>query len=239
MKRGKTAVILALLLLPMFISGCTEKKKLAEVEKTQEEILTKITTIEKNQEKILNRSQPKKPIADFSKVSDIPIGKSPIKGNKDAPVTIVEFSDFQCSFCVNLQPTLKKVLETYPEEVKLVYKHFPLSFHAQAKNAAKASQAAEEQGKFWEMHDLIFEHYNTLTEKKFKEFAEKLGLNVKQFEADYNSNKYDKQIQQDIDIAKNVNVRGTPTLFINGKKMGNRSFNDFKEAIDKILNKPL
>ncbi|MEF9438462.1 MAG: DsbA family protein, partial [Candidatus Mariimomonas ferrooxydans] len=80
---------------------------------------------------------------------------------------MVEFSDFQCPYCVGLQPTLKKVLEAYPEEVKLVYKHFPLAFHAQARNAAKASQAAEEQGKFWEMHDLIFENYNTLTEEKF------------------------------------------------------------------------
>ncbi len=238
MKRRKIAVILALLLLPLFIAGCSEKKRLAEIEKTQEEILAKITAVEKNQEKILNRFKPqKRPTADLNKVHNIPIGISSIKGNKDAPVTVVEFSDFQCPYCARLQPTLNEVLEAYPEEVKLVYKHFPLSSHAQARNAAKASQAAEEQGKFWEMHDLIFENYSTLNEEKFKEFAEKLGLNVKQFEADYNSTKYDKQIQEDIDIAKRVGVRGTPTLFMNGKKMGKRSFNDFKETIDTILNK--
>ncbi len=238
MKREKGVIILALFLIPLLITAsCTDEEKLNNIQKTQKEILAKTITIQENQEKILKFFQPKKSAVDYNKRYNIPTGNSPIKGNKNAPVTIVEFSDFQCPYCAALQSTLKEVLKAYPKQVKLVYKHFPLSFHRQARNAAKASLAAKEQGKFWEMHDVIFENYNKLSEEKFKEFAAQLGLNVKQFIADYNSNKYDQQIQQDISIANNVGVRGTPTLFANGKRMGRRSFNDFKETIDKILKK--
>jgi protein-disulfide isomerase len=238
MKKGKGITILALLSIPLLITAsCTNQEKLNDIQKTQKEILAKTTTIQENQEKILKFLQPRKPAVDYNKVHNIPTGNSPTRGNKNAPVTIVEFSDFQCPYCAGLQPTLKEVLKAYPKEVKLVYKHFPLSFHKQARNAVKASLAAGEQGKFWEMHDVIFENYNKLSEEKFKEFAAQLGLNVKQFMADYNSNKYDQQIQQDIGIANNVGVRGTPTFFVNGKRMGRRSFNDFKETIDKILKK--
>ena len=127
------------------------------------------------------------------------------------------------------------MLKAYPNEVKFVYKDFPLSFHKQAKNAAKAARAAGEQGKFWEMHDLIFEKYNLLTEEMFKEFATKLNLDVNRFIADFNSNKYDQLIQQDINLGRQSGVSGTPTLYMNGKRMQRRSFDDFKQSIDAIL----
>ncbi|HDZ61792.1 MAG TPA: DsbA family protein, partial [Nitrospirae bacterium] len=172
-----------------------------------------------------------------NKVYDLPLGNSPVKGSMSAKATIVEFSDFQCPYCSKLQPTLKQVMDAYPDDVRLVFKQFPLDFHKMAKNASKASLAAGKQGKFWEMHDLIFEKHGSLTEAMFTEFAVKLGLDKEQFEKDYSSTKYDKQIQDEMNLGIASGVRGTPTLYLNGKKMGGRSFNDFKTAIDSILKK--
>jgi len=253
----KKIIILALLLIPLLITiGCTDEETLKNIQDTQKEILSKLSDADREtlkeiqstqtqilakvaeiEKKISTPTPPSGPAADYNRVYNIPAGNSPVKGNKNASVTIVEFSDFQCPYCAMLQPTLNEVLKVYPKEVKLVFKHFPLSFHAQAMNAVKASMAAGEQGKFWEMHDAIFENYNKLSDERFKEFAEKIGLDVKKFAADYNSNKYELQIQQDINIAKGVGVTGTPTLFINGKRLMRRSFDDFKYAIDESLKK--
>ncbi|MEN8264032.1 MAG: DsbA family protein, partial [Nitrospirota bacterium] len=93
------------------------------------------------------------------------------------------------------------------------------------------------QGKYWEMHDLVFEKYNKLTEEMFSEFAEKLKLDMTKFTADFKSAKYDKQIEQDINLGRKVGVSGTPTLFMNGKRMRNRNLSDFKTAIDGYLKK--
>jgi protein-disulfide isomerase len=233
-----TLVLSALLVL----AGCTDNSALKEIQDTQQEILTsqkelltKVTDIEK---KIANiKTPPTRPTIDYNKVHNLPIGKSVVKGDKSAPVTIVEFSDFQCPYCSRLQPTLRDVLKAYPKEVKLVYKHFPLSFHKQAKNASKAAEAAREQGKFWEMHDVIYENFNKLTDKSFDEFAIKLGLDMEKFKADYASTKYDKMIQDDINLARKAGVTGTPSLFMNGKRMQRRSLDDFKQSIDKIIKK--
>jgi protein-disulfide isomerase len=132
---------------------------------------------------------------------------------------------------------LKEVLKAYPNDVKLVFKDFPLSFHKQAKNAAKAARAAGEQGKYWEMHDLIFENFSKVNEAMFKDFATKLNLDLNKFTADFNSNKYDALIQQDINLGKQAGVTGTPSLFMNGKRMQKRSVEDFKQLIDGYLKK--
>lgn len=239
----KRFFVLCLIMSTIFIiAGCTDKAALKEVKDTQQEILqsqkdilAKLTDLEKNIQNI--QTKPTRPKIDFNKVVNIPVGKSIIKGEASAPVTIVEFSDFQCPYCSRLQPTLKEVMKAYPKEVKLVYKHYPLSFHNQAKNAAKAAEAAREQGKFWEMHDIIFANFNKLTDKSFAEFARKIGLNLDQFKADYGSDKYDQIIQSDTNLARKIGVTGTPTLFMNGKRMSRRSFEDFKQSIDKILKK--
>ena len=169
------------------------------------------------------QAQPAKqarPSIDYNKVHNIPVANSPIRGNAKAPVTIVEFSDFECPYCARLQPTLKQVLDIYPDKVRLVYKEFPLSFHKQAKNASKAAHSAGEQGKYWEMHDLIFKDYNKLSEEKFKEYAEKLGLDMEKFMKDFKSTKYDAQIQRDIALGQKVGVRGTPTLLKRAVRKG-------------------
>jgi protein-disulfide isomerase len=237
MRTERVFLLMALVLVPFFLAGCTDTNKLNEIEKSQKEILTKLVALQENQEKILKsyKPQPKQPAVDVNKVQNIPVGSSAVKGEKNAPVTIVEFSDFQCPYCAKVQPTLREVLKAYPKEVKLVFKDFPLSFHKQAKNAAKAARAAGEQDKYWEMHDLIFEQFNKLTDDSFKGFAEQLGLDMARFTADFNSTKYDQLIQEDVSLGKSIGVRGTPTLFLNGKRMSRRSFNDFKEAIDETL----
>ena len=235
MSKGKGFVVLALLMIPVLVAGCVDNDKIEEIEETQKEILAKVNTIEENQKEMMKFFKPRRPTVDFDKVHNIPIGKSKIRGNEKAPVTIVEFSDFQCPYCSKLQATLKEVLKAYPDDARLVFKDFPLSFHKQAKNAAKATHAAGEQGKYWEMHDLIFENYNKLTEDKFEEFATKLNIDMSKFTADYSSTKYDKQIQQDINIGKSVGVSGTPTLFINGKRMRGRSIDDLKGAIEGYI----
>lgn len=241
MKKRKIVILLAVFLFSiplLFSAGCADKKKLYEIEQTQKEILEKLAVLEANQEKLSKRVQPiGQPAEDANKIHEIPIGNSPVKGNRSAPVTIVEFSDYQCPYCSQLQSTLNDVLKAYPKDVKLVFKNFPLQFHNQARNAAKATLAAGEQGKFWEMHDIVFQKFNQLSEQKFVEFAKQIGLDVNKFAADYKSNKYDFQISQDTNLGTGIGVRGTPTLFINGQRVTRRSFADFKETIDNILKK--
>jgi protein-disulfide isomerase len=235
MNKKRSFIVLALLMISLLITGCGYKGKIESIEETLKDIHVKLNKIEEKIDKFPKTAIPQRPTVDYNKVYNLPLGTSAIKGNKNALITVVEFSDFQCPYCARLQPTLREVLKAYPEEVKLVYKDFPLSFHKQAKNAAKAARAAGEQGKYWEMHDLIFENYSTLTEDKFKEFAAKLNLEVNKFNVDFSNNKYDNLIQKDINLGRKVGVGGTPTLFMNGKRMKSRSFSDFKEAIEGYL----
>ncbi len=245
MIKGKNMICaLMLLVIPVLFAGCADKKQLDNIEAMQNEIIAKLDGLAENQKKILETQQnqakaapPQRPAIDFNKVHNLPIGSSPIQGKKEAPVTIVEFSDYQCPYCARVQPTLKQVLAAYPDDVKLVFKDFPLSFHKQAKNAAKAARAAGEQGKYWEMHDLLFKDFNKLTDDSYKQYAAQLKLDEAKFLADFNSSKYDALIEQDINLGRSAGVSGTPTLFVNGKRMQRRSFEDFKAEIDGYLKK--
>lgn len=129
------------------------------------------------------------------------------------------------------------MLKQYPTEVKLVYKNFPLRNHSLAKPAAVAAWAAGQQGKFWEMHDLIFANYSKLSDAKFKEFAQQLGLNMAQFDKDLLNPDADTLIQADVENGASAGVRGTPTLFVNGRRLNNRSLDGFKQIIDSELGK--
>lgn len=246
----RVVMVLMMLIFPLFV-GCIDNDeedramnlRLEDIESSQQIILTKIESIEADQKEVIKllksgaQAKEAKPGIDYNKIHNLPVLDSPVRGNVKAPVTIVEFSDFECPYCSRLQPTLKQVLEAYPDKVRLVYKDFPLSFHKQAKNASKASFAAGEQGKYWEMHDLIFQNFKGLNEDKFKEFAVKLGLDMAKFMEDYKSSKYDARIQRDINLGTSVGVRGTPSLFMNGKRMGARSFDAFKTLIEGYLKK--
>jgi protein-disulfide isomerase len=236
--RRKIIITCLLFSVPLLMLSCADKEQMDRIEKNQADILAKLKTMEEAIGKIPARAAiPRRPAIDYNKVHNLPIGSSAVRGNREARVTIVEFSDYQCPYCARLDPTLKKVLKAYPNDVKLVYKDFPLSFHQNARNAAKAARAAGEQGKYWEMHDLIFENFSKLNDAIYKDFATRLNLDINKFTADFNSNKYDALIQQDINLGRKAGVTGTPTLYMNGKRMQRRSFEDFKRLIDGYLKK--
>ncbi|MBU0898986.1 MAG: DsbA family protein [Nanoarchaeota archaeon] len=153
-----------------------------------------------------------------------------------AAVTIIEYSDFQCPYCARVVPTINQIKQTYGDKVEMVYKHFPLNFHDQAQKAAEASEAAREQGKFWEMHDKIFENQNSMSVANYKKWAAELGLNTEQFNAALDSGKYAQLVNNDLQEGKVAGVSGTPTFFINGQKLvGARPFSEFKKIIDSEL----
>ncbi len=183
----------------------------------------------------MQKRSPQRPTVDYSKVYDIKIGQSPVRGAKDAKVTLIEFSDFQCPYSKRVQPLIEKLLKAYPDDLQQVYKNFPLRFHKEAMPAAKACVAAGLQGKFWEMEELIFENPKKLQDKDLKKYAEEIGLDPQQFEKDFNSEEVDKLVQEDLAEAKKAKVTGTPTLFLNGKRVQNRSEEAMKQEIKTLL----
>jgi len=212
--------------------GGSDQASLKELKEGQKEILEKLKKIES----LLSRQQgPSRPTIDYNKVYDIRVGTSPVRGPANAKVTIVEFSDYQCPFSRQAQPTFKQLLDAFPKDVKHVYKNYPLPFHQRALPAAKAALAAREQGKFWEMHDLLFQDSKKLEDADFLEYAKKIGLDVKKFEEDSKSEKVQKQIDEDLKDVASAEVTGTPTIFLNGKRVQDRSFEGMKQAIEKIL----
>ena len=134
-------------------------------------------------------------------------------------------------------PLLEQVLETYPDQVKIVFKNFPLKMHKFSTKAAAAAAAADRQGKFWEFHDLLFDNSKQLGDQKIKEIAAKLELNIEQFEKEINSPDILAKVRRDFQDGRQAGVRGTPTVFINGRKLKNRSLKGFRFIIDKELSK--
>ena len=171
----------------------------------------------------------------LSLVSQLPVGASATKGAKNAPVTITIFDDFQCPYCARLVPTIDKVLEAYPQQVRVVFKHFPLSMHKFARQAAIASIAARNQGKFWPMHDELFANYNKLNDAKIRELAEKIGLDMNKFDADIANPALQQEINLDMQLGTQAGVRGTPAVYINGKQLKDRNFQGFQRAINAEL----
>jgi protein-disulfide isomerase len=141
----------------------------------------------------------------------------PAKGPANAPVTIVEFSDFQCPYCSRLTPTLKQVEEKYGNKVRIVFRQFPLNFHQYAQKAAEASLCANDQGKFWQLHDAMFANQQALAVEQLKAKAAELGLNAEQFNQCLDSGKHAAAIQADMKEGSAAGVSGTPAMFINGR----------------------
>ncbi len=160
-----------------------------------------------------------------------------VRGNFNAPVTLVEYSDFECPYSGRAYPTYKKILSDYPDKVRLVYKYFPLSFHPNAQKAAEAAECAAEQGKFWEYHDKLFESQTTgFSLENFKQWADDLSLNTKKFNDCLDSGKYTSQVQTEVADGQNRGVGGTPTTFINGQLVsGAVPYESFKSIIDQEL----
>lgn len=160
-----------------------------------------------------------------------------VRGDFNAPVTLVEFSDFECPYCGRHFPTLVKILSDYAGKVRLVYKHFPLPFHKNSQKAAEASECASEQGRFWEYHDKLFENQASgFSIDKFKQWAKDLNLNSSQFNNCLDSGKYSQKVQADLNEGQQRGVTGTPATFINGNLIsGAQSYDVFKKEIDKLL----
>jgi protein-disulfide isomerase len=160
----------------------------------------------------------------------------PVRGNPRAPVTIVLFSDFQCPFCARVGPTLDEAQRTYGDKVRVVWKHQPLAFHPNALPAAKAAEAAREQGKFWQMHDRLFASQRELSPEAYERMAKELGLDLRRFQESVRSGKGQARIEDDQRLAARVGAQGTPTMFVNGEKVeGAVPFATLKAVIDRKL----
>ena len=160
-----------------------------------------------------------------------------VRGNFNASITLVEFSDFECPFCVRHYPTLKKILSDYKDKVRLVYKHFPLSFHPNSQKAAEASECADEQSYFWEYHDKLFENFDVgYSIDNFKKWAKELGLDAQQFNTCLDSGKYAQKVLIDSQEGTDKGVDGTPVTFVNSQFVsGALSYESFKQIIDNLL----
>ncbi len=159
-----------------------------------------------------------------------------IRGDENAPVTLVEWSDFECSYCGRLTPILEQVLEDYDGQVRLIYRHFPLSFHTTAQKAAEAAECAGDQGKFWEMHDIMFENQSALQVDDLKGYAVELGMNATTFNDCLDSSKYEEKVGNDFDEGVAAGVQGTPATFVNGTLVsGAQPYESFAATIDAAL----
>ncbi|HMB52777.1 MAG TPA: thioredoxin domain-containing protein [Thermoanaerobaculia bacterium] len=162
--------------------------------------------------------------------------EGPSAGPEDAAVTIVEFSDFQCPFCSRVNPTLDQVKATYGENVRVVFRQFPLNIHPQAQKAAEASLCADDQGKFWEMHDAMFANQQQLAVENLKAQAAEIGLDAEQFNECLDSDKYADKVAEDMQDGIAAGVSGTPAMFINGVMVsGAVPYEQVAEVIDAEL----
>jgi len=141
----------------------------------------------------------------------------PGRGPENAPIKIVEFGDFQCPFCARLVPVLEQVFEKYGSKVRLVFRQFPLPFHSAAFKAAEASLCANDQGKFWDLHEAMYENQQQLQVDNLKAKATALGMNAEQFNSCLDSGKFSASVQADTQAGNQAGVLGTPALFINGR----------------------
>ena len=160
----------------------------------------------------------------------------PAKGPESAPVTIVEFSDFECPFCSRINPTLAQVRENYPDQVRIVFRQFPLDMHPNARKAAEASLCASDQDKFWEMHDAMFADQRNLGVPALKEKAERIGLDAAQFGQCLDSGEYADEVAADLRAGVEAGVNGTPAMFVNGIPLsGAVPYENLAEVIDAEL----
>ena len=161
----------------------------------------------------------------------------PSEGKADAPVTVVEFSDFQCPFCQRVWPTLKQLRMKYGDKMRLVWKDFPLTqIHPQAFVAAQAGNCAREQGKFWEYHDKLFGNQSALQPANLKQYAADLGLDTAKFNQCLDSSKYEARVQAALGVGGGLGIGSTPTVYVNGRMInGAQPIEVFQSVIDEEL----
>ena len=167
------------------------------------------------------------------------LAEDPIIGNTKAPVTIVEYSDFQCPFCLRAAPTLKRLREAYGDKVRVVWKDFPLTqIHPQAFKAAEAGHCAADQGKFWEFHDKLFGNQQALQPEFLKQYAKDSGMDASKFDSCLDSSKYAERVRDSVAAGARLGVSSTPTVFVNGRMLeGAQPYEAFAAVIDEELAK--
>ena len=158
-------------------------------------------------------------MVDALRPREINIKGRPVYGNERAPVTVVVFADFECPHCRQEAPVLRQAIDQFRGRAKLVYKHFPLSGHVRAKAAAIATVIAMEQGKFWEMHDIVFENQTTLEDADIRRYAQKIGLDMAKFDAAYKAKIGQDFVEEDRMEGEKLDISGTPAVFVNGRYM--------------------
>lgn len=220
------------------VSGCVSRADIDEIKATQKQIIEKLDKAPAMAARPMPpQQQPQGP--DPQKVYAFPVGESATKGPADALVTIIEVSEFQCPYCARVLPTLNEVVAKYGKDVRIVFKHNALPFHKRAKPAALAAECAKDQGKFWEMHDKLFENQRALEDADLESYARGLaGLKFDAWKACYTANKHADAIDADQRLANQLGARGTPAFFINGRFLsGAQPFPAFQRIIDEELAK--
>lgn len=175
-----------------------------------------------------------KPAPTFSTTEVMPKGTY-TKGNPNAKVVLVEFSDFQCPACLAVKPTLDAILAKYSDKMLFAYRHFPLDQHPFSHKAAQAAEAAGAQGKFWEMYDVLFANQLKFSDTLFSELAKQLSLDMTKFEADMKSTDLTNRVGVDQADGTRFGVNSTPSFFLNGKKLELSSFDDLTKAVDEAV----
>lgn len=169
---------------------------------------------------------------------DVSVGDAPVMGPESAPVTIIEFSDFQCPFCAKGATVVDEIKQKYGDKVRVAFKNFPLPFHNQARGASMAALCAhdQEEEKFWEMHDKLFANQEKLMEKDLEGYAKEIGLDMDSFKECVATEKFAQQIDSDIEEGQKVGVKSTPTFYVNGILVnGAQPLDAFSEIIDEEL----
>lgn len=221
--------------------GChRETRDASALEDQHRQILSRLADLEQKIDRLASRpaTAPRPAGPDPARTYSLPLAGSPLKGPADAPITIVEFADYQCPFCAGSEALIDAVLAAYPTQVRFAYKHFPLTAsHPQALPAALAATAAQRQGKFWEMHALLFANQRALSAEQIEGYARRLGLDMERFRADMASDEVEAQVEADRRLARRAGVRGAPTVFVNGRLVQDRTVGGFRKLIDPMLDR--
>lgn len=248
----KIVLIFSLLIIGTVIAlYLTQRETPASVEEDLAAIKDDISEVKKELGEIkrLLQSRPQRPQRPPTPTeAKAEVDDDPFLGDTNAPVTLIEFSDYQCPYCGRFfQTTLPQLKKEYIDtgKLKYVFRDFPLPFHQQAQKASEAAQCAGDQGKYWEMHDLIFKNQRAMQVEDLKGYAENLGLNKANFDKCLDGDKYTEEVKKDMADGRKVGVRGTPSFVlgkstkdgkIDGKFLrGAQSYQSFKEEIDSLL----
>lgn len=170
-----------------------------------------------------------------SPVFSVSTSDQPAMGGADAPVTIIAFTDYQCPSCAAMHPSLERLVKEYGNKVRLVMRDFPLSQHSEAFKAAEAAEAAREQGRYWEYIQVLMRNQSSLRVEKLKSYATELGLDQVRFDSALDSGKFAEPVQRDVEDAMRLGLKATPTLFVNGRRVFAKSYEDLKALVDAAL----